>query len=163
MKKIVISCLVILCLYTIGVFTFRVLDLSREYEMEDDFAVIEAERLDDYLLASSNGTIYYLMFYSNDSNDAVYLRENILSTLGNEKDINIYETITIVDFSDTDLIKRSELLTQKWNSEIPSFICVHIENNTIVTDSILPYNSLSPLKASDVQNWLQENGIYFSS
>ena len=163
MKRIVISGLILLCLYTIGVFTFRILDLSREYEMEDNFTVVESDQLDEYLLASSNGTIHYLLFYSNDSNDAIYLRENILSTLDSESTINIYDTIIVVDFSDTDLIERNDLLKLKWETEIPSFVCVHIENNTIVTDSILSYDSTSPLKASDVQKWLEETGIYFAS
>ena len=161
MKKVILSFLVILCIYSLGVFAFRALDESREYEMQDNFTVIDCEQLEDYLLASSNGTVYYLMFYSNDSNDAIYLRETVLSTLNGTKSIDAYKTITIVDFSNTDLIKRNELLT-KWSTQIPSFLCVNIENNTIVTDSILSYDHTKPLKASDVEAWLKENGVYFN-
>lgn len=162
-KRVIISALIILCLYTVGVFSFRILDLSREYEMQDNFNVIEANQLEDYLLASGNGTVFYLLFFSNDSNDAIYLRENILPTLHSEKAVDVYQTVSIVDFSNVDLLERSDLLTEKWHTDIPSFVCMHIENNEIITDSFLAYDSTKPLKASDVAAWLKENGIYFAS
>ncbi len=163
-KKIVFSILIGLCIYSLGVFAFRTLEPKDINDNATNSPMIDYRTLDEYLLSSSNGTIHYLFFYSNQNNDSIYLKDTVLNSLNQTSSTDISQLIEIVDVTSVDEEILYPSLKEKYDmSTYPFFACVHIENDTIVIDSILPYDINSPLKANEIKTWLEENGVYFAS
>ena len=165
LKKVIFSLLTAIIIYSIGILAYRLIDIQRHKNTEQimNYTIIQQQSLNDYLLASSNGTVHYLFFFSKDNEDARYLKDTILARLNTQTSVDISQIIEIVDLTDLPVIEREPYMSSTYNSTFPSFITLHKENNAIVIDSVLNYDMNQPLKDDELKAWLSANGVYFAS
>ena len=161
-KKIVFSALIALCIYSLGVFAFCTVEPKAEDNTPISLTTVDYRTLDDYLVASGNGTVHYLLFYSDYNDDSIYVKDTVINSVSQSSSIDVNELIEIVDVSQVDEAQLNASISERFGvKNYPFFACVHVEDGSIIIDSVLPYDIDSPLKASELQTWLEENGVYF--
>lgn len=163
-KKIAISIMGLILLSSIILSAYKIFEPKTEItssEMLNSFYT-NLNNLEEYTLSTGDNTYHYYFFCVNNDSNCTYLSNSVFSAVKNEtKGIELDKILEYVDLSDS--IKEETYINKlkKWNiSTYPSFVSVKVENNQIVINNTLEYDTNNPLNSTDIIEWLKLNNLY---
>ncbi len=158
-KKILFTFLAVLCVYSTGLIAYKIFE--PEINDTDEYIYLDYDSLKDYTMSAGLSTNHYYMFLSKNSDDSIYVRDTVLSTVENETGLDIQKLIEFVDITELEKNLETHRLLDDWGIQTyPSFMAVSVDENGITIDNTLEWNPELPMSAANVEQWLTENGLY---
>ena len=161
LKRVLFTLLCLIMVYSIAVTGYRYFEPNAFDETEEGETYLDYETLKEYIRSSGDGVTHYLFFFSRKSQDCVYVKNTVMATVKNDTGLQIDRMIETVDITALEEQLLTNRLKTDWGlSSYPAFVTARTENGEIVIDNFIQYDQNHPMLASDIEAWLQLNGIY---
>ena len=160
LKKILFTFLTLLVMYSTCVVAYRIFEPRDNQNITDSSSYLAYDSLKSYVESSSQN-IHFFFFFSAINNDSIYLKNTVFTTV--EQDIGqpLSNMIETVDITELDEKMETKRLSEDWQvSSYPALIAVSYDNSTITVMNKLEWTNKKAITAKDIENWLQENGLY---
>lgn len=162
-KKITFTFLTLLILYSVIAAGYRYFEPAQTVS-SDTSNTIDYESLKDYITSTGDASIHYLLFYSSDNENAVYVKDSILSQAEADTHLQLSSLIEIVDVTNLDKSLETNRLSEEWGiSSIPAFASVSLKDGKPVVNNKLEWDDSNPISVESLEQWLRDNSLYTGS
>lgn len=159
LKKIMFTFLTLLMVYSVSVVSYRIFEPSDNTNTIDTSSFLAYDSLKSYVTEGSS-SVHYFFFYSANDTNSIYLYNTVFSTVNSDTNKDVTSLIEVVDVSELDTTLDITRLYEDWGvSSYPSFVAVSVENGEITINNKLEWTNEKSITATDIENWLQENGL----
>ncbi|MGB4613702.1 MAG: hypothetical protein WBH68_05260 [Erysipelotrichaceae bacterium] len=164
LKKIAISIMGLFLLASIVLAGYKIFEPNSRYEevINIESFYISFNTVEEYTLSAGNNTTHYYLFCDPNNNDCKYLYDSVFpSVTAKNNNINIKTIIEYIDISE--IIDNDDFLSnlKKWNiSTYPALVSCDVEDNQIIINNTLEFDTNHPLNSEDIVNWMILNDIY---
>ena len=161
LKRVLFTILCLIMVYSTAVVGYRFFEPNTYDDTEETVTYLDYETLKDYIRSSPDGVTHYLFFSYRKNQDCIYVKNTVMATVKNDTGLQIdrmIETVVITPLEEQLLTNR---LKNEWGlSSYPAFVTARTQNGEIIIDNFIQYDQNHPMLASDIEAWLQLNGIY---
>lgn len=161
-KKITFTFLTLLILYSIIAAGYRYFE-PEQTASSNTSNTIDYASLKDYITSTGDASIHYLLFYSSDNENAVYVKDSILTQAEADTHLQLSSLIEIVDVTNLDESMKINRLSEDWGiSSVPAFAAISLKNGKPVVNNKLEWDDKNPISVESLEQWLKDNSLYTS-
>jgi hypothetical protein len=161
LKKIMFALLSLLMLYSTAVIAYRIFEPTASYHIGDEDTYLDYASLKEYVKSTGDSSVHYLFFYSSEDNTSVYLKNTVIAAVENDTSLQFTRIIETVDITELVRSMQTNQLSEDWHiSSYPAFAAVAVQDGKIIVQNTLENTKEHQLTASDIEDWLRENGLY---
>ncbi len=118
---------------------------------------LNSSNIEDYIL--ENQTIHYFIFTDKNSNDCLYVQDNIYNIILDEAKIESIDALQYVEMADA--TSSQTRTVQKWGIDsYPAFVAIDSTDGNITVTSILAWDYENPYDIDDLRTWLRSHNLY---
>ncbi|MCH3961824.1 MAG: hypothetical protein LKF53_05915 [Solobacterium sp.] len=161
LKKIMFALLSLLMLYSTAVIAYRIFEPTASYHIGDEDTYLDYASLKEYVKSTGDSSVHYLFFYSSEDNTSVYLKNTVIAAVENDTSLQFTRIIETVDITELVRSMQTNQLSEDWHiSSYPAFAAAAVQDGKIIVQNTLENTKEHQLTASDIEDWLRENGLY---
>lgn len=151
----------LLMLYSTAVIAYRIFEPTASYHIGDEDTYLDYASLKEYVKSTGDSSVHYLFFYSSEDNTSVYLKNTVIAAVENDTSLQFTRIIETVDITELVRSMQTNQLSEDWHiSSYPAFAAAAVQDGKIIVQNTLENTKEHQLTASDIEDWLRENGLY---
>lgn len=159
-KRILLTLMTLLSIYSLCAAAYRLFEPTNIHEEANVSSYINYNSLREYILSQGDQTTNIFFFYSSLDDNCVYVKNTVMHSVEKETGIDLENIIDIVDITDLEKNMATNRIAAEWGIHTcPAFICASTDGQNITVSKPLEWNPSSPMTATDLEQWLSENGI----
>jgi len=163
LKRLMISFLVLLMIYSAFVVGFRLFEPEKEeiYQTSLDTTVVDYASARNYTLSSGASSVHCYFFCSPQNDDCTYMENTVMRTVENDTGVRMSEIFEYIDVTALESTNDLNRLKEEWGlDDCPGFVLCHVQDQEIIIDSTLSWDSSRPLSVFELKQWLRANNLY---
>lgn len=163
LKRLMISFLVLLMIYSAFVVGFRIFEPEKEEinHTSLDTTVVDYASAANYTLSSGSSSVHCYFFCSPQNDDCIYMENTVMRTVESDIGLSMSSVFEYIDVTSLDSTGGIIRLKEEWGlDDYPGFVLCHVQDGGIIIDSTLSWDSSRPLSVFELKQWLRSNGLY---
>ena len=159
-KRILLTFMTLLSIYSFSAAVYRIFEPTNIREEANASSYINYNSLREYILSQGDKTANIFFFYSSLDDNCIYVKNTIMHSVEKETGIDLEDIIDIVDITELEKNMTTNRITAEWGIHTwPAFLCASADGQNITVTKPLEWNPSSPMTASDLEQWMSENGL----